>query len=93
MATTDTNAEILSFLRERFNRVDEAMKRTNDELISQGRRLASIESRMTQQEKAVSHGFAELNDRLDIMQSQIDGINGRLARIENRLEITTAIAP
>ena len=93
MTETDTDAQVIDLARARHNQLDAKLDRVLSELATQGRRLSSVEGRMTQLEKTGAHGFAELNDRLDILQGQIDGVGTRIERIERRLDLAEMPLP
>ena len=78
------DAEILDFVATRFNRLDEKFTSMLAEQKTTNRRLSSIEDRMTKLERQESEAFSVLNERLDIVQSQLDGIADRLDRMEKR---------
>lgn len=76
--------------RERFNRLDAKLDRILSAVETLGHRQSSLESRMTQLEKTVNHGFGHLHERADVIQQQLDKVDQRLGRVEAKLDLVEA---
>lgn len=74
MADTDS-AEILNFLRERFNRIDARLDRMAED-------IHDLKVRMT----AVERGLAECNASIAGAHAAIAGVHSRIDRVDARLE-------
>lgn len=81
------NDNVTDINRERYNRIDEKLDRILFSIESLGQRQTSLETRMTALERTVNHGFGQLNERVDLVQQQLDKIGQRLARIEKHADL------
>lgn len=79
---TENSSDLKDFVHERFRKTDEKLDRALMELSAIGRRLTSIEARIT----TVDHNVAHVHERIDVMQHQLDDFS----RIEKRLDLVEA---
>lgn len=80
---TENTTDLREFVHERFRKTDEKLDRLLAEMSTVGRRLTSIENRIT----SLDHSVAHVHERIDVMQKQLDDVGQRLSRIEKHADL------
>ena len=74
--------EIIDFLKERFNRLDQKLVEMQREIREQGQRITRLEQQMAQLSATEQGHYATIMERLDHLGERIERIERRLDLVE-----------